>query len=179
VIGRIVDLSDEVGVCSLERKGDGEHPMFAGSDVFVDDVLGVGVEAADAGEWFIGVAAMEFVRSGALYHEIHDAFDRRVGSVSGVEKVWSEDTETWIVVGSPNPVELLTAAAEVIDEFGPRIIDHLAPSDQGAEPASVPHAIEVFDDRWHCSCGARGNGNWAEVVRAARHHDKATKTGRS
>jgi hypothetical protein len=187
VFGRIIDASGGPGSLCLERFVDSSGGEFDGRGEVTSDILGVFVEQADGtgDEWIVSVAAMEAIREGALYHDIHAAFDARVSAVPGVREVWPEDTETWVVGGRPDPVVLLTAVAEMIDDFAPRIVDAIIAMSNGrggdttgpSKPSSstVIHETGVFDDAWQCSCGAGGSGNWGEVTRAAREHDKATK----
>jgi hypothetical protein len=187
VIGRIIDASEVPGSVCLERFVDSSGSEFDGRGEVASDILTVFVERAvgSEDEWIVSVAAMEFIREGTLYHDIHAAFDARVGAVPGVREAWPEDTETWVVIGRPDPVVLLTAVAEMIDDVAPRIVDAMiAMNDRNVDDATAPsmtsastdsHEIGVFDDAWRCSCGAGGSGNWGEVTRGAREHNKATK----
>jgi hypothetical protein len=69
------------------------------------------------GQWQVGVAVMEFVREGdAPYEGLRRAIEAALGSVAGATGVAREDTETWLVSGSPSGMELVAAVARVLDE---------------------------------------------------------------
>jgi hypothetical protein len=69
------------------------------------------------GGWQVGVAVMEFVRSGdAPYAELVRAIETAIGSVDGVESVVREDTEVWWIEGSFSGEQVAIAVATVLDE---------------------------------------------------------------
>jgi hypothetical protein len=69
------------------------------------------------GQWSVGVAVMEFVREGDLpYDDLRRSIERALSGVEGVERVQREDTEVWIVNGTPSGRDLVAAVAQVVDD---------------------------------------------------------------
>jgi hypothetical protein len=67
---------------------------------------------------------MEFVRRGdPPYEDLRRAIEDALASVAGVEGVWREDTEVWLVGGSPSGRELVAAVARVVDDRADELRD--------------------------------------------------------
>jgi hypothetical protein len=74
--------------------------------------------------WDVDVAVMEFVRRGdPPYEDLRRAIEDALASVAGVEGVWREDTEVWLVGGSPSGRELVAAVARVVDDRADELRD--------------------------------------------------------
>ncbi len=68
------------------------------------------------GDWVLSVAVMEFVRIGdPPYAELVQAIEAAALNVPGVSGIQRQDTEVWLVDGSPSGEQLTRTVAEVID----------------------------------------------------------------
>jgi len=103
---------------------DGEESWVRTTDE--PDIRSVDVLRLDShGGWQVGVAVMEFVRSGdAPYAELVRAIEAAIGSVDGVESVVREDTEVWWIEGSFSGEQVAIAVATVLDERADALRTH-------------------------------------------------------
>ena len=73
------------------------------------------------GRWQVTIWAQEFFRRDPLGLELRQRLHRALSAVPGVTDAAEEDTETWIVLGSPSGEALCQAAANVLDELADRM----------------------------------------------------------
>lgn len=71
--------------------------------------------------WEVYFAVAEFIREEPLESELNGAIHLALSAVRGVRDVVHEDREKWLVSGRPRGKALVTAGAQVLDRFGPRI----------------------------------------------------------
>jgi hypothetical protein len=92
------------------------------------DILSVDA-AKLAGEpsWQVGIAVAEFMRGEPLAVEFRQRIAAALSAVAGVQRVDEEDTEVWLVTGSPSGEALIQAAAAVLDDMAPRLRAEVSP----------------------------------------------------
>ena len=105
----------------IERDEDSDDDVVTeawGRGTNEPDIRGVGAAyLAPYDEWQVSVNVMEFVRVGdPPYEPVRRAIEAALGSVPGTAGVEREDTETWLVSGTPSGRELVAAVAQVLDE---------------------------------------------------------------
>jgi hypothetical protein len=83
------------------------------------------------GDWRVALWVAEFLREEPLESEMRRSMTSALTRVVGVHEVIEEDRGQWIAVGSPSGVDLVTAAAAVVDCLSERArlhIESLQPS---------------------------------------------------
>jgi hypothetical protein len=78
--------------------------------------------------WRVSVAVAEFVREGPLEHDLRTAVAAALEEVDGVEAVVEEDTEVWLVSGTPSGEALVIAVSHAVDALGDRLRAHCRPA---------------------------------------------------
>ena len=78
-----------------------------------DDILGVSV-TRDEGVYQVFVGAAEFVREEPLEGRLRSAVAAALSNVKGVQSVFEEDREVWVVEGRPSGEELARAAGDAV-----------------------------------------------------------------
>jgi hypothetical protein len=91
----------------------GRENDLRGVEVCTGEALGDG--------WQVTIWAQEFFRQDPLGRELRQRLHRALSAVPGVTEAAEEDTETWIVLGSPSGEALCLAAANVLDELADRM----------------------------------------------------------
>ncbi len=110
-------MSDEI--VQLDPSEDFEEQWKRTTDD--GSVRGVSVSRSRwADEWSLWVDVAEFVREEPLESEFRAAIDAALRAVPGVRSVHEEDREVWLIAGGSSGVDLLTAAAVVVDWVVPR-----------------------------------------------------------
>jgi hypothetical protein len=71
--------------------------------------------------WTLTVWVAEFVREEALEAELRDGIIGALSGVPGVTAVTEDDREVWLVAGTPRGVDLVSAAAAVVDAMADRV----------------------------------------------------------
>jgi hypothetical protein len=85
------------------------------------DFLGVNAtRSADTSRWQVTIAVAEFVREEPLESELRQRIAAALADVHGVARVDEDDREAWLVTGTPSGEALIRAAAQVVDDIGPR-----------------------------------------------------------
>jgi len=115
---------------SVQRLPDSEVDGEEGWDRLTDEPEIRGVEAllSDSGgkwPWQVTIWVAEFLREDPLQSELHQGLDRALRAVPGVLDVANEDTEVWVVAGTPTGDALVAAAAQVVDTLADRAREHI------------------------------------------------------
>jgi hypothetical protein len=83
-------------------------------------VRGVGAWKPYDDDWRVNLWVAEFLREEPLESEMRQSMTSLLMQVDGVHQVIEEDREQWIAVGSPSGVDLVRAAASVVDALADR-----------------------------------------------------------
>lgn len=86
-----------------------------------DPARGVEVNLFADGTLTVFVSAAEFIRADPLESELRSAVDEAVRIVPGVDDVYEEDRELWVITGTPDPEQVLQSVGEAVDRLEPRI----------------------------------------------------------
>jgi hypothetical protein len=89
------------------------------------DVRGVGAWKPYDDDWRVVLSVAEFLREEPLESEMRRSMRSALTQVQGVREVIEEDREQWIAVGSPNGIDLVRAAAYVVDALADRARAHI------------------------------------------------------
>lgn len=67
--------------------------------------------------WYVYFSAGEFIREEPYVSILNNAIARSLSSVEGVEEAFHEDTEKYVISGSPQGEDLVRTVSEAIDLF--------------------------------------------------------------
>ncbi|HET9061222.1 MAG TPA: hypothetical protein VFN61_14985 [Acidimicrobiales bacterium] len=84
------------------------------------EVRGVEAWKPFDGDWRVVLWVAEFLREDPLEAEMRRSMHSALSQCSGVDQVIEEDREQWVVTGSPSGLDLVRAAAEVVDALADR-----------------------------------------------------------
>ena len=83
------------------------------------DLHGVYASKVDDAEfpWYVSFGAGEFIREEPFASTLYEAVGNAIEKVEGVRKTYHEDTEKFIVAGSPSGYDLVYSVSDAIDNY--------------------------------------------------------------
>jgi hypothetical protein len=130
----ICRMSEEIRRVPEYESGDGVHEQWHRftNDPDIKSISATWFTHEDWSGWQVTVAVAEFLRDDPLGRELRERMTSALSGIDGAEDAFQDDTEAWLVTGSPSGEGLVRAAAQVVDDLGDRAreyIDSLAGED--------------------------------------------------